>query len=163
MSHAGHGKVVYSCGHVRAQCRCMDAGKTVETLDYPCGACAAKQGAGTTSPAAQTPDEAEAEMKAAEWQLAHELLYAVKDVGMLDKRGRLLAWRDAIEHVKAMHMRLDVLGRAVDVDLVFDGVPGPEGPRFIEAERAGDGTSVSVGTWRQEGTLGKLRVKVVLP
>lgn len=32
------------------------------------------------------------------------------------------------------------------IDLVFSGPPGPESPRFIEAEDAG-GRSISIGTW----------------
>lgn len=152
MSHAGHGRTEYSCGHVQAQCRCMDAGKTVTRLAYPCASCQANGGPGP-----------EAALKAEEDRLAHVLLYAVKDVGMLDKRGRLEAWQDAIDTVKGMHARLDAAARVKEVDLVFDGPPGPEGPRFIEAERAGDGTSVSVGEWRQDGVHWKLRVRVVLP
>lgn len=34
------------------------------------------------------------------------------------------------------------------VNFVFDGPPGPEGPRFIETELL-DGTGVGVGTWMQ--------------
>lgn len=41
-----------------------------------------------------------------EEDLANRLLYAVKDV-FPDKRGRLDAWIDAIEHVKKMHRILD--------------------------------------------------------
>jgi hypothetical protein len=32
--------------------------------------------------------------------------------------------------------------------LVFDGPPGPEGPRFIEAED-GRGNSINAGWWRE--------------
>lgn len=35
------------------------------------------------------------------------------------------------------------------VDIVFDGPPGPEGPRFVEAER--DGRSVRIGEWVDRG------------
>lgn len=52
----------------------------------------------------------------------------------------------------------------VSVDLVFDGPPGPEGPRFIEAELTEGRRSVSVGEWltRDDGYT-VLRVKVALP
>lgn len=33
-----------------------------------------------------------------------------------------------------------------EIDIVFDGPPGPEGPRFIEVEDA-NGQSISVGDW----------------
>lgn len=45
-------------------------------------------------------------MNEEEQRLAHELLYAVKDV-FPDKRGRTEAWTDAIATVKQMHRRLD--------------------------------------------------------
>jgi hypothetical protein len=31
------------------------------------------------------------------------------------------------------------------IDIVFDGPPGPDGPRFVEVER--DGASISFGEW----------------
>lgn len=34
--------------------------------------------------------------------------------------------------------------------IIFDGVPGPQGPRFIEAETP-DGKSVNVGNWQRHG------------
>lgn len=38
--------------------------------------------------------------------------------------------------------------RTAPIDFVFDGPPGPEGPRFIEAENmAGEG--VNAGEWLQ--------------
>jgi hypothetical protein len=38
MSHAGHEKVVYACGHVERQCRCM--GPKIEVrLEHRCPAC----------------------------------------------------------------------------------------------------------------------------
>lgn len=39
MSHAGHERVVYSCGHVARQCRCMGP-KTETKLPVACGVCA---------------------------------------------------------------------------------------------------------------------------
>lgn len=33
------------------------------------------------------------------------------------------------------------------IDLVFDGEPGPVGPRFVEAEETSTRKSVSVGEW----------------
>lgn len=38
MSHAGHERVVYSCGHVARQCRCMGP-KTETKIPVACGAC----------------------------------------------------------------------------------------------------------------------------
>lgn len=35
------------------------------------------------------------------------------------------------------------------VDFVFDGPPGPEGPRFIETEDPDTGASIGVGKWLQ--------------
>ena len=34
------------------------------------------------------------------------------------------------------------------IDIVFDGPPGPEGPRFVEVEDA-NGKSIRVGEWVQ--------------
>jgi hypothetical protein len=34
------------------------------------------------------------------------------------------------------------------IHIVFDGPPGPDGPRFVEIERP-DGRSVRAGTWHQ--------------
>jgi len=34
------------------------------------------------------------------------------------------------------------------INIVFDGPPGPEGPRFIEVE-TDDGRSISVGEWQE--------------
>lgn len=41
------------------------------------------------------------------------------------------------------------------INIVFDGPPGPEGPRFIEVE-TDDGRSIRVGEWqqRQDGNWG---------
>lgn len=36
----------------------------------------------------------------------------------------------------------------MDIDIVFDGPPGPQGPRFVEVEDA-QGNSISVGRWIQ--------------
>ncbi len=59
---------------------------------------------------------------------------------------------DPIHAVAAVHT----------VDLVFDGPPGPEGPRFIEAERK-DGTSISVGQWIESpGTNGWWRLRLTV-
>jgi hypothetical protein len=49
-----------------------------------------------------------------------------------------------------------------DIYIVFDGPPGPEGPRFVETENArGEGVSIRPGTWmcRDDGywVLGPLR------
>ena len=47
------------------------------------------------------------------------------------------------------------------VDIVFDGPPGPEGPRFVEVEDM-KGAGVRVGEWMDRGNgLWALRVKVV--
>ena len=49
------------------------------------------------------------------------------------------------------------------VDLVFDGFPSPEGPRFIEAELS-DGRSVSLGTWlRRADGYHVLRIEAEVP
>jgi hypothetical protein len=52
--------------------------------------------------------------------------------------GRLSA--DELERIEFRDRR--------EVHLIFDGPPGPDGPRFIEAETP-DGRSVRVGEWRQ--------------
>ena len=41
------------------------------------------------------------------------------------------------------------------INIIFDGPPGPEGPRFIEVE-TDDGRSIRVGEWqqRQDGNWG---------
>ena len=47
------------------------------------------------------------------------------------------------------------------VDFVFDGPPGPEGPRFVEVEDV-TGRGVSVGEWIDRGNgLWALRVKLI--
>lgn len=43
------------------------------------------------------------------------------------------------------------------IDIVFDGMPGPEGPRFVEVERGG--TSISIGEWvKRDDGLRALRI-----
>lgn len=64
-----------------------------------------------------------------EQRLAHELLYAVKDV-FPDKRGKHDAWTDAINHVKLMRGKLDELH---------------ERNKVLEAERAGASTPLTRG------------------
>lgn len=55
-------------------------------------------------------------------------------------------------------------GAPQSVDLVFDGPPGPEGGRFVEAEFSGSQRSLSAGRWveRPDG-LWALRVSMVVP
>ena len=45
------------------------------------------------------------------------------------------------------------------INIVFDGPPGPEGPRFIEVE-TDDGRSIGVGEW-QERRDGCWRLRIV--
>ena len=49
------------------------------------------------------------------------------------------------------------------INIVFDGPPGPEGPRFIEVE-TDDGHSIGVGEWqeRRDGCW-KLKITVTPP
>jgi hypothetical protein len=49
------------------------------------------------------------------------------------------------------------------INIIFDGPPGPEGPRFIEVE-TDDGRSIRVGEWqqRQDGNWG-LRIAALPP
>ena len=35
----------------------------------------------------------------------------------------------------------------MEIDIVFDGPPGPEGPRFVEVERTDSRASLKVGEW----------------
>jgi hypothetical protein len=46
------------------------------------------------------------------------------------------------------------------INIIFDGPPGPEGPRFIEVE-TDDGRSIRVGEW-QERTNGYWRLRIPL-
>jgi hypothetical protein len=50
------------------------------------------------------------------------------------------------------------------LDVVFDGAPGPEGPRFIEVEDE-QGASVSAGSWvdRGDGTWALRLERPILP
>jgi hypothetical protein len=50
------------------------------------------------------------------------------------------------------------------IDIVLDGPPGPDAPRFIEVEDAATGRSIAVGTWvqRDDGHWA-LRLEVVAP
>lgn len=176
MSHDGHERVEHACGHVVRQCRCMSPDKKVTTLAHPCASCAAKGWPGKPAEAQPNalPDGPERELRDEEMRLANVLLYAVKDVGMRDKRGRLEAWRDAIEHVKVQYAKLEALDRLHDedeaekakleeLDVVFDGPPGPEGGRFVEVENR-VGRSVKAGEWieRRDGYW-VLRLTVKLP
>lgn len=73
------------------------------------------------------------------------------DLGLVDCLDCLRALARAVSFIEA-------------VDLVFDGPPGPEGARFIEADRL-DGTSVNVGEWKEIPATGgwwRLRVRVAL-
>ena len=49
------------------------------------------------------------------------------------------------------------------INIIFDGPPGPEGPRFIEVE-TDDGRSIRVGEWqeRKDGNWG-LRIAALPP
>lgn len=53
--------------------------------------------------------------------------------------------------------------RPIQIDVLFDGPPGPEGGRFIEAEDSG-GRSIRAGEWIRRGDgLWALRLIVLLP
>lgn len=43
------------------------------------------------------------------------------------------------------------------LNIIFDGPPGPEGPRFIGVEN-GDGVSVRLGEWVDQGDTWALRI-----
>jgi hypothetical protein len=47
------------------------------------------------------------------------------------------------------------------INIIFDGPPGPEGPRFIEVEND-SGRSIRVGEW-QERTNGCWALRIALP
>ena len=36
----GHGRILYACGHLYAQCRCVDHPRMDRSLTIPCPACA---------------------------------------------------------------------------------------------------------------------------
>lgn len=46
---------------------------------------------------------------------------------------------------KELRRLRDLEARLAVVDVVFEGPPGPEGPRFVEVEIGG--TSISIGEW----------------
>jgi hypothetical protein len=48
------------------------------------------------------------------------------------------------------------------IHIVFDGPPGPDGPRFIEAEDS-EGRSITVGQWREYGTSGHWALTIPAP
>ena len=62
--------------------------------------------------------------------------------------------RDAYERGLA-----DALAQADVVHVVFDGLPGPEGPRFIDTETP-DGKGIGVGEWVPHGKFWALAIKV---
>ena len=43
------------------------------------------------------------------------------------------------------------------INIIFDGPPGHDSPRFVEVE-TDDGKSISIGEWIQDGNYWKLRI-----
>lgn len=85
-----------------------------------------------------------------------EMLEVAQARGTLDS-ARVFTYGEVKRLVEVYEKNLET------VDLVFDGPPGPEGPRFIEAERL-DGTGVKVGEWQENPMTNgwwRLRVRVV--
>lgn len=70
-------------------------------------------------------------------------------------------------HMEAKHQCAEAVRALLsdalqDVHIVFDGPPGPDGGRFVEAETA-DGKSIRVGRWEQRGDYWHLILQAVVP
>lgn len=77
---------------------------------------------------------------------------------------RLIAYRasELFNWINANSTNAQEMVKTEQVDIVFDGPPGPESGRFVEVEDA-KGQSVHVGTWLQrEDNSWALRLRVPL-